>query len=186
LNGCATTSGCRSTTPCGGASRRTSRLPCSASRSTPTSTHRRGPTRCRRWTSRTSSVTAGSRAGLLALALGFVLVVGTANAGGYRFGVSDQAFYIPAIEMAAGTATFPRDTAVFAPQMRFWIGDEVLGTVAALTGVPLDRLFAILYLISTVGLGLAVVALARSLGCGPWTIALALVLLTLRHRIART
>ncbi len=131
-------------------------------------------------------MTAGSRAGLLALALGFVLVVGTANAGGYRFGVSDQAFYIPAIEMAAGTATFPRDTAVFAPQMRFWIGDEVLGTVAALTGVPLDRLFAILYLISTVGLGLAVVALARSLGCGPWTIALALVLLTLRHRIART
>ena len=46
-------------------------------------------------------MTAGSRAGLLALALGFVLVVGTANAGGYRFGVSDQAFYIPAIEMAA-------------------------------------------------------------------------------------
>jgi hypothetical protein len=131
-------------------------------------------------------VSAASRAGLLVLALAFVLIVGTANAGGYRFGVSDQAFYIPAVEMVAGTASFPRDRAVFGAQMRFWLGDEALGSLVALTGVSVDHLFAALYVASTAGLALAVATLARALGCGPWTIALALVLLTLRHRIART
>src|SRR5690606_18389431 len=59
-----------------------------------------------------------SRASSFAVAALFFLIIGTANAGGYRFGVSDQAFYVPAIELAADDTLFPRDRAVFDPQMR--------------------------------------------------------------------
>jgi hypothetical protein len=134
----------------------------------------------------TASPAPGPPYGLALAGLVFVLLVGTANAGGYRYGVSDQAFYIPAIHLAAGTAAFPRDAAVFAPQMRLWVGDEVLGAIVRTAGVDLPPLFAILYAGTMVLLALATIALARSLGCSWWTIAAALVLLTLRHRIART
>src|SRR5690606_9866808 len=82
--------------------------------------------------------------------------------------------------------TFPRDRGVFEPQMRLWLGDEVLGAVASISGLDLSVLFAALYVVTMAGLALAVIAFARSLGCSWWTIGLALVLLTLRHRIART
>ena len=116
----------------------------------------------------------------------FVTVVGTANAGGYRFGVSDQAFYIPAVSLAADPSLFPRDRDVFQPQMRFWLGDELIGGLVAATGADLPVLFAVLYVLTMAVLAVAVVWLARSLGCDWWTIAIALVLITLRHRIART
>ncbi len=122
----------------------------------------------------------------LPFALLFVVIVGTANSAGYRFGASDQAFYIPAISLRADPALFPRDRAVFEPQMRLWLGDELLGAVVRATGVELPTLFALLYLVTMVGLALAAIALARSLGCDWWTIATCLILLTLRHRIART
>jgi hypothetical protein len=127
-----------------------------------------------------------TRAIRLPLALLFVLIVGTANSAGYRFGVSDQAFYIPAISLRADPALFPRDRAVFEPQMRLWLGDELLGAVVRTTGVELPTLFVLLYVVTMVGLALAAIALARSLGCDWWTIATCLILLTLRHRIART
>ncbi len=120
------------------------------------------------------------------VAILFVLVVGTANSGGYRFGASDQAFYIPAVSLSADPGLFPRDRAVFEPQMRLWIGDEILGGLVRATGISLEALFAALYVITMAGLALALIALARALGCDWWTIAVALVLVTLRHRIART
>jgi hypothetical protein len=120
------------------------------------------------------------------IALLFVLIVGTANSAGYRFGVSDQAFYIPAISLRTDPSLFPRDRDVFEPQMRLWLGDELLAAVVRTTDVELPTLFALLYVVTMVGLALAAIALARSLGCNWWTIAICLILLTLRHRIART
>jgi hypothetical protein len=122
----------------------------------------------------------------LLVAVLFVVTVGTANAGGYRFGVSDQAFYVPSIELAADSTLFPRDRGVFEPQMRLWLGDELLGAAVRATGIELPTLFAVLYLLTMCALTIGVVALARTLGCDWWTIAAALVLVTLRHRIART
>lgn len=116
----------------------------------------------------------------------FVTLVGTANAAGYRYGASDQAFYIPAIELSADPSLFPRDRDVFEPQMRLWIGDELLGAVAHVTGIELSTFFAGLYALTMLALTLGVVALARALGCDWWTIGIALILVTLRHRIART
>ena len=127
-----------------------------------------------------------SRAAWFAVAALFFLIVGTANAGGYRFGVSDQAFYVPAIELAADDTLFPRDRAVFDPQMRFWLGDEVLGAVVRATHVPLPALFAVLYVITMAGLAAGAACLGRSLGFDRWSIAATLILMTLRHRIART
>lgn len=113
-------------------------------------------------------------------------VVATANAGGYRYGVSDQAFYIPAIALRAHPDLFPRDRAVFEPQMRFWVGDEVLGTLVRVTGITLPTLFGSLYVL-TMGLFVGgAIALARALGLNWWTITAGLILMTLRHRIART
>lgn len=120
------------------------------------------------------------------VAILFVLIVGTANSGGYRFGASDQAFYIPAVSLAADPDLFPRDRDVFVPQMRLWVGDELLGGLVRATGISLELLFAGLYVVTMAGLAVALIALARALGCDWWTIAVAVVLVTLRHRIART
>lgn len=125
-------------------------------------------------------------AALVSGLLVFLLVVGTANSGGYRFGISDQAFYVPALALRLDNTLFPRDRDVFEPQMRLWLGDEVIGAFAAVTGLPTPVLFGLLYVLAMIGLGLAAVALARSLGFDWWSIAAFLILLSLRHRIART
>lgn len=127
-----------------------------------------------------------TRTAWLLCGLLFVVIVGTANSGGYRFGASDQAFYIPALALRADPSLFPRDRVVFEPQMRLWVGDEILGGLVRISGIELSALLALLYLATLASLAVAIVWLARSLGCDWWTIAACLILATLRHRIART
>lgn len=122
----------------------------------------------------------------LALAALLFVVVATANSGGYRYGVSDQAFYQPAIAMSVDPTLFPRDRVVLFPQMRLWIGDTLIANVARVTGASLPSLFIATYLLTLCVLFASAVAVARSLGATWWTIAAFLVLLTLRHRIAKT
>lgn len=122
---------------------------------------------------------------LLAALLGFSLLA-TANSGGYRYGVSDQAFYVPAIALRASPDLFPRDRAVFEPQMRLWLGDEILGALVRRSGVSLPVLFAGLYVLTMAALVGGASSLARALGCRWDAVALALLVMTLRHRIART
>jgi hypothetical protein len=118
-------------------------------------------------------------------ALLFALLA-TANSGGYRYGASDQAFYGPALAKAVDPVLFPRDTAVLAPQMRMWLGDEVYAAIARTFHLDQPPLFAAIYLVTLAVLGLAAVSLTRALG-GSWLAALAcLALFTLRHRIAKT
>ena len=124
----------------------------------------------------------------LALALAAVLfvVLATANSGGYRYGVSDQAFYQPAIAMSVDPALFPRDRVVLLPQMRLWVGDTLIAAVARASGVALPSLFVTIYLMTLLALFVGALAMARGLGASWWTVAALLVLLTLRHRIAKT
>lgn len=122
----------------------------------------------------------------LALAAALFVAIATANSGGYRYGVSDQAFYQPAIAMSVDPALFPRDRVVLLPQMRLWIGDTLIAAVARMTGVTLPSLFLTLYLTTLVALFAGGTALARSLGASWWTMAAFVVLLALRHRIAKT
>ncbi len=114
----------------------------------------------------------------------FVLLT-TANSGGYRYGVSDQAFYVPAVAMSADPTLFQRDRELFEPQMRLWLGDSVLGGLASGTN-HLPVLFAVMYVTTLVVLFASAVALGRGLG-GNWpTVAAFVVLLTLKHQITRT
>lgn len=122
----------------------------------------------------------------LALAFPLFLAIATANAGGYRYGVSDQAFYVPAIALRADPALFPRDRDVIEPQMRLWIGDEILGALVRTTGIDLPTLFGVTYVVTMAALVAAAALLARALGCSWWTIALVIAVMTLRHRIPRT
>ncbi len=120
-------------------------------------------------------------AGLAAFAL-----LATLNAGGYRYGVSDQGFYIPAILHHLDPSLYPRDWAMIGAQGRYFLFDELFAAVIGATGVPLPWLF-----LAAQGLTLAALFggawwLGRAVLGSPWTMAAWLAALTLRHRIPRT
>jgi hypothetical protein len=124
-------------------------------------------------------------AGVAAAGLLFVLLA-TANSGGYRYGVSDQAFYAPAVALRLDPALFPRDWPLFAPQMRAWLGDDVLAWLARATGADLPSLFLAVYVVTLLTYAASAAWFARGLGASWWAVAALLTLLTLKHQIART
>lgn len=119
-------------------------------------------------------------------AVSLFLVLATANAGGYRYGVSDQAFYIPALAKAMDPSLFPRDTAMLAPQQRAWLGDDVVAAVARLAPIDLPALFAGLQLLTLLLLAGAVAYFLRGLRASSWAIAAGLAIASLRHHIPET
>lgn len=122
---------------------------------------------------------------LLLLTTAFGVLV-TANGAGYRYGVSDQAFYIPAIDLAQAPSLFPRDRVLLVPQARLTVLDEALAWLGTTSGLSLDRLFFLGYLL-TIALFVAGAALIGDrLYVSRWSTAALVMALTLRHRIART
>lgn len=123
------------------------------------------------------------------LALGAVVAFGalvTANAGGYRYGVSDQAFYVPAIQRDISPALFPDGAKLIESQSRLMATDEIVAALAVATGMELEHLFfagyALTVLLSVWGIALIGRAFYRS----PWSVVALGLGLTLRHRIAET
>ncbi|HKE82376.1 MAG TPA: hypothetical protein VKB50_01410 [Vicinamibacterales bacterium] len=115
----------------------------------------------------------------------FVLLA-TANAAGYRYGASDQAFYIPVVIRALEPAAFPHDAPLIDAQGRLMLGDEVIASVVRMTGLPLDTLFFAAYLFSLVLTWAALAAIGVRIYTSLWgTVALGAAF-TLRHRIPRT
>jgi hypothetical protein len=113
-------------------------------------------------------------------------VLATANAGGYRYGVSDQAFYIPVILRALDASAFPRDAVLIDAQGRLMLADEGIAALVRTTGVSLEHLFLAGYLLSLALMWIGIVLIGRRLYRHPYaTLALGF-LLTLRHRIPRT
>ena len=122
------------------------------------------------------------------MGLGGVLfvMVATANAAGYRYGTSDQAFYIPAVVRALQPDAFPRDASLIDSQARLLLADDVLAGLIRTTGVPLEFLFLAGYLLSLLLIGLAIWLIGRRLYSSIWlTVALGAAF-ALRHRIPRT
>jgi hypothetical protein len=115
----------------------------------------------------------------------FVLAA-TANGAGYRYGVSDQAFYIPVVVRALDPAAFPRDSSLIDAQGRLMLSDEVLATVVRTTGWPLDAVFLAAYLLSAGVLWAALLLIGSRVYRYTWTSWALLAALTLRHRITRT
>jgi hypothetical protein len=125
-------------------------------------------------------------AALLVIGAAAFAVLATANSGGYRYGVSDQAFYVPAVLAAGDPALFPRDRDLLATQTGFMAADDLLASVAAMTGADLPMVFLAAYVVTLLALFGAGAAFARRLGLSWWATAAALALLTFRHRIAKT
>lgn len=126
------------------------------------------------------------RIGLFAAAAALFVVIGTANAGGYRYGISDQAFYLPAIEKSLNPSLFPRDTPVLAAQMRLWLGDDAAALLAGGRQIDLPTLAAVLYATGLVLLAGAIAYFMRGLGASWLAIGAGLAVATLRHHIAKT
>ncbi len=113
-------------------------------------------------------------------------VVATLNAGGYRYGASDQAFYIPAILHHLDPALFPRDWAMLGAQGRYFLIDEIMAALVRTTGWPLPAWFALAQAATLASLYLGALRLGRAVLTSPWAIAGWIAALTLRHRIAKT
>jgi hypothetical protein len=121
------------------------------------------------------------------------VVLATGNAAGYRFGVSDQAFYIPAITRALDPAAFPRDAALIDAQGKLLVVDTLIAGIVRITGVTLDTLFFALYLLSLLLIWTGLMSIATRVyrdrgGDGPpyWAMAALGAAFTLRHRITET
>jgi hypothetical protein len=121
----------------------------------------------------------------IAIGVAFALLA-TLNAGGYRYGASDQAFYIPAIERHLDPSLFPRDRGLIDSQSRLFFLDEAIAAASRTLGADLPTCFALGYLVTLALLCLAVYRLGRIYFFSSWTVAALLAASTLRHRIAKT
>ena len=125
--------------------------------------------------------TAATLAGFVA----FILVA-TANGAGYRFGVSDEAAYVPAVMLARNPAAFPHDASLLNTQGQFFIFDNAMGSVARATGASIESLFLLAYLIAIAAVWAGVLLIGSKLYQPRWlTVAFAAVV-TIRHHIPRT
>ena len=120
--------------------------------------------------------------------LGFVLfaALATANGAGYRYGTSDQAFYIPVVVRALNPAAFPRDAALIDSQGRLMLSDEIIAGIIRVTGLRLEWLFFGTYLLSLLLIWIAITAIGRRLFASTWLTVAFAAAMTLRHRIPST
>ena len=124
-------------------------------------------------------------ASLTVLVAAFVLLA-ILNSGGYRYGGSDQAFYVPAIMRQIDPALFPRDRVLLAAQDDLMIVDELIAGVSRVAGVDLPPLLFAAYLMTLVALAVAGYLFGREL-LDTRAGAVALVLaMSIRHRIPKT
>ncbi|HQX80508.1 MAG TPA: hypothetical protein PKW63_02065 [Vicinamibacterales bacterium] len=114
------------------------------------------------------------------------VVLATANSGGYRYGVSDQAFYLPAVNHHLTPELFPRDAPLLDAQARLITSDELMAAAVKTTGLSLPMVAAILYVLTLVLLIASAAGFTRGLGYSWWAVTLFGILLTFRHRIAKT
>jgi len=110
----------------------------------------------------------------------------TFNAGGYRYGASDQAFYIPAVLHQLDPSLYPRDWPMIGAQGRYFLLDELVAGLVRATGAPLPAWFAALQVTTLAALFAGAWWLGRSVLATPWALAAWIAALTLRHRIAKT
>ncbi len=108
------------------------------------------------------------------------------NSAGYRYGASDQAFYIPAVIRHLEPADYPRDAPLIDGQARMVLVDEALAAGVRMTRASLQSLFAVMYAATLVILLVALVRLGRRFYRSEWTTVALTAALTLRHSIAKT
>jgi hypothetical protein len=120
-----------------------------------------------------------------AAAAAFAVLV-TANSGGYRYGVSDQAYYVPALLAKLTPGLFPQDSAMLESQGRFSIFDDVLASAARVAAVDLPVLFLLGYLVTVALFAAAALASGAILYRSRWSTLALLAALALRHQVLGT
>ena len=108
------------------------------------------------------------------------------NVGGYRFGISDQAFYVPVVLQAVDPALFPHFAPHMAAQDRLFAFDDWLAPVLRATGVSVPVAFLAGYVLTLLLLYGAAVGIGRTLYRTWWGVAGLVAGLTLRHQILDT
>ena len=127
-----------------------------------------------------------NRGAILAACFVPFLVLATLNSAGYRYGASDQAFYLPAMLERLDPALFPRDSDLIGSQAKLTLVDETLAALARALPVDLPVLFAGFYAMSLALLAWGGISVAEQLFRTRWAIAALLAALTLRHAITKT
>ena len=125
-------------------------------------------------------------AGWHVLAAAAFALLATLNTAGYRYGVGDQAFYVPSILRQIDGRLFPRDSALLDGQSRLFVFDEVLARATGVIPASLETWFLGLYLLTLALLYAGLVRIADRLLVSRWSIAAFLAVATIRHRIAKT
>ena len=121
----------------------------------------------------------------LAAGAALFVILATANSGGYRYGISDQAFYVPAMAHYVDATLFPRDAVLLEAQTSRTPAYRPVRRARADTGRPACAVRGAVPG-HMIGLAVAVWFYGRALGGSAWASAAALALLTFRHRIAKT
>ena len=114
------------------------------------------------------------------------LVLAVLNSGGYRYGASDQAFYLPVVLAKLDPALYPRDLAVIAAQARLTTYDEVVALIVRVTGASVPVVFGVLHVASLALIALGTWLVAKRVYRTPWACVALLAAMTLRHAIARS
>ena len=112
-----------------------------------------------------------------------------ANSAGYRYGVSDLAFYLPAAFRDLDPGLYPRDGALLEVQARFTLSDECMALALQLgrtVGWSDEGTIYAAHIVTLVLFYAAAVALGTALFRSRWSVAAFVVALTLRHAVARS
>ena len=110
----------------------------------------------------------------------------TANSGGYRYGVSDHAFYIPVVLDQITPGLFPHDGDLIDAQDRFFLFDNWFAPIVQLGGLSLPLAFLGAQLLTLSLLYAAIIGIGRILYRTWWSVGGLVLLLTIRHRISYT
>lgn len=114
-------------------------------------------------------------------------VLAIANSAGYRYGVSDLAFYLPAAFRDIDPALFLRDGALLDVQARFTLADEAIAWILRLgraAGLSDPASIYAAHIATLVLLFAAAVLLGVALFRSGWAIVAFVAALTLRHGVA--
>ncbi len=108
------------------------------------------------------------------------------NVGGYRYGVSDQAFYVPVVLQQIDPSLFPHDAELLGAQNRFFAFDDWFAALIVASGASVPAAFLLAYFGGLATLYAAAAAMGRSLYFTGWGTAAFVVALAIRHRIPDT
>ena len=113
-------------------------------------------------------------------------VLAVFNSGGYRYGASDQAFYVPAIMRHVDPSLFPRDRVLIAVQDDLLLINSLLASIVLATGLSVAQVLFGAYLFMLLAVAAAGWLFGRALLGTRWAAAALVLAMSIRHRVPKT